>query len=254
MVKFINGLLPRRIQNNKGFLGALLAGAGAALNIAGAATRDDKVENQWLANPEYPEAEQSREKWWETLQQWGDDPNYGAISPDWNNIWETVQRQVKEYYSGGPLTTGMRDKLKANLARRNMGDQPASDDLLMRSYADESNRMKDVATSQGLNKAELSENARRLWLSSLTDLSKQKPAGQWNSIVKSDKTSDILNAAGEGIGGVGSAMVNYQGWQDLLKTIDNKNETARTEDTPQAIRSPYDNDNWMDFFMKDRGF
>ena len=224
--------------------GLLFGGLGAA--IGGAATKDDKVENQWLQNPEYPEAEEARSSWWETLQQWGEDPNYGAISPDWDNIWETVQRQVKEYYGGGPLSTGMRDKLKANVARRNMGDQPASDYLMMASRADEANKMKDIATSQGTKKAELSEQGRRTWLSSMSDLSKQKPEGEWLTTVKSNKTSDILGSVGESLGGLGSAAVNYGVTSDWLDTLKKKNE--KEVDTPQKVASPYKKsrvDDWM---------
>jgi hypothetical protein len=219
-------------------LGLGLSGVGSLLGIGSKVKEDDKVENNWLQNPEYKEAEGARASWWDTLQKWGSDPNYGAISPDWDNIWQTVQRQVKEYYSGGPLSTGMRDKLKASVARRNMGDQPAADYLQMASYAEEANKMKDIATAEGAKKAELSEQGRRDWLNSLMALSQQKPAGEWQTTVKSNKTSDILGAVGEGIGGVGSSMVNYGVTSDWLDTIKKKNEEQ--EDTPNVVFGPYE--------------
>lgn len=241
MIKFINGLLPKRLQNNHGFWGALFAGVGSALGLASSLTKNDKVEQHWLQNPEYPEAEGARKNWWETLQKWGQDPNYGAISPDWENIWQTVQRQVREYYSGGPLTTGMRDKLKASVARRNMSDQPASDYLMMASYADEANKMKDIATEQGTLKAELAEKGRTDWLNSLQNLSQQKPSGQWSEpVIKSNRTSDILGSVGEFAGGIGSSMVNYQNWGDYLDAIKKGevNDEIR-KDTPQAVSDPF---------------
>jgi len=184
-------------------------GLAGAAGIAKAATAEEpEVENEFLQNPEFEEAKGARGKWWETLQKWGDDPNYGAISPDWSNIWETVQRQVKEYYDGGPLSTGMRDKLKANLARRNMSDSPAADHLMMASRADEANKMKYIATEQGVKKAELGEKGRMNWLNSVTDLSKQKPSGQWAEPVVTDpnfKLNQWLNLAGD----VGGAVAKY---------------------------------------------
>lgn len=237
IIKFFNGLFPKKIQNNKGFLqflSPLALGLGAATGIASAATKDDKVENQWLQNPEYEEAEGARSSWWDTLQKWAEDPNYGAITPDWDNIWETVQRQVKEYYSGGPLTTGMRDKLKANVARRNMSDSPAADYLMMASYADEANKMKDIATEQASQKATLAEQGRQTWLNSLMNLAQQKPSGQWNSYVKSNKTSDILGAVSEGVGSIGSALTSYGATGNTT--------TTKTEDMPYATVSP----SWLD--------
>jgi len=236
MIKFINRILPRRIQNNGGFwtqVGGMLLGGGALAGIGSAVTKKDKVDNTFLQNPEYKEAEGARASWWDTLQKWGQDPNYGAISPDWDNIWNTVQRQVKEYYSGGPLTTGIRDKLKASVARRNMGDQPAADYLSMASYADEANKMKDIATAQGVQKSELSEQGRRDWLTSLMNLSQQKPEGQWDQITTSNKTSDILGSLSEGLGGMGSAAVNYGLNKDWLKTLEGKNNMSDV--TPSSI-------------------
>lgn len=222
-------------------LGLGLAGAGAASGIASAATSKDKVSNKWLQNPEYPEAEGARKNWWETLQQWGSDPNYGAISPDWSNIWDTVQRQVKEYYSGGPLTTGVRDKLKASLARRNVSGSPAADYLMMASGADEANKMKDIATEQATKKAELSEQGRRDWLSSLMMLAQQKPEGQWQTTVTPNKTSQVLGAVSQGLGSVSTSMVDYgtsSEWLDALKS----GSLGNVADMPNATVSPY----WLD--------
>lgn len=217
-------------------IGLSVVGAGAG--IASAVTKKDKVSNAWLQNPEYPEAEGARKNWWETLQKWGADPNYGAISPDWDNIWETTQRQVREYYSGGPLTTGMRDKLKANVARRNMGDQPASDYLMMASYADEAGKMKDIATEQGIKKAELSEQGRRDWLTSLQNLAVQKPAGQWQTTVTPNKTSEIWGAVGQGLGSVGSSMVNYGATSDWLEGMKTQ-DLLNAKDLPSMTTDPW---------------
>lgn len=238
-IKFLNNLLPKRIRGNSGFVWwAIPAAIAAGTSIASAARGNrDKVENTWLQNPEYPEAEGARKNWWEILQKWGSDPNYGAISPDWSNIWDTVQRQVKEYYHGGPLTTGINDKLKANLARRGMSDQPAADYLLMASGADEANKMKDIATSMGEQKSALSEQGRRDWLSSLMTLSQQKPQGQWNTTIKEDKTSNILDA----ISGISSSVAQYGMYDNWLKKLKSQSQI------PEQTVSPFSSSpSWLD--------
>ena len=218
IIKAVNSFLKESYRNEIGSFMAVGFSAAAGAGIAKAATaKEPEIENEFLQNPEYEEAEGARGKWWETLQKWGDDPSYGAISPDWSNIWETVQRQVKQYYDGGPLSTGMRDKLKASLARRNMSDSPASDYLMMASRVEEANDMKDIATEQGKQKSELTEKGRMNWLSSLQNLSQQKPAGQWQTTVtdpnfKNNQWFDL-------VGDMGSAAAQYGMESEYLDKI-----------------------------------
>lgn len=207
---------------------AVVAGvAGAGLSAYSSSTKKKTVD--MLQYPEYPEAEGARETWWSKLQEWGKDPNYGAISPDWDNIWETVQRQVKEYYSGGPLTTGMRDKLKASVARRNMSDSPAADYLMMASQADEANKMKDIATEQGKEKAQLAETGRQGWLNSLMSLSTQKPSyytteGVSGGVPWADITGSVLSAGGQ----MGMQYASDQQTNDWLKKLLNQNQLPQS--------------------------
>ena len=63
---------------------------------------------QWRGAPspeqyaEFPESEQARKMWFGKMEQWGGEPGYGAIGPDWGDIWEQSQQRVKDYYWGGP--------------------------------------------------------------------------------------------------------------------------------------------------------
>jgi len=246
MIKFLNSLLPKRLRNNGGFWPIAAMAVGAGLSAYSASTK--KKEQTITQLPEYPESEEARGSWWDKLQQWGEDPNYGAISPDWDNIWETVQRQVKQYYSGGPLTTGMRDKLKANVARRNMGDQPASDYLMAASYADEANKMKDIATEQGTLKAKLSEQGRANWLSSIQNLSSMKP----NFITGEQTSGGIpwMDITGATLSAAGTAGLSLESDTPTKEEPEQKFSMPETTSSPYQSIDKIDHGDWTDLFKR----
>lgn len=179
----------------------LMAAGGAGIASAARGNRD-KVDNKFLMNPEYAENTGARELWWKKLQEWGQDPNYGAISPDWNNIWETVQNRVRQHYEGGPLKPGVKDRVRASLARRGMSENPASDYLLAQTDIEQGNTLSDIATQQGISQAEFGEKGRQTWLESLMSLEARKPSGQWQTTIRPDKTNAILGA----VGNIGSSL------------------------------------------------
>lgn len=200
--------------------GAALAG-GAGIAQAARGNRD-KVDNQFLMNPEYAENTGARELWWKRLQEWGNDPNYGAISPDWSNIWENVQNKVRQYYEGGPLKPGVKDRVRASLARRGMSENPASDYLLAQTDVAQGNELANIATEQGIAKAQFGEQGRLNWLQSLQDLEARKPEGQWQTTIRPDKTNAIWGSIGNLGSTMSSAAIGIQGAQgqnDLLKNL-----------------------------------
>lgn len=182
------------------------AALGSAIKKAGNAGEVD-VNNQFLQNPEYKESQGARELWWKRLQEWGNDPNYGAISPDWSNIWENVQKKVNQYYEGSATAPGVKDRIKSSLARRGMSESPASDMALLRSDVERGNTLSDVATQQGITQAQLGEEGRINWLRSLQDLESRKPTGQWQTTITDPNAKE--NAYLDLIGGVGSAVSQY---------------------------------------------
>ena len=249
LITIINNCLPKKYRNERGSWGLTAVGvsvAGAGLSAYSASTK--KKEQTITQLPEYPESEEARGSWWDKLQQWGEDPNYGAISPDWDNIWETVQRQVKQYYSGGPLSTGMRDKLKANVARRNMGDQPASDYLMAASYADEANKMKDIATEQGTLKAKLSEQGRANWLSSIQNLSSMKP----NFITGEQTSGGIpwMDITGATLSAAGTAGLSLESDTPTKEEPEQKFSMPETTSSPYQSIDKIDHGDWTDLFKR----
>ena len=177
-----------------------LIGAAGALGVSAAATK--KNDTMEMA-PEYPEAEGARKSWWSRLQEWGDQPGYGAISPDWGDIWDRSKRRVNQYYWGSAVEPGMVNKVRSSLARRNMSDSPASEDLIARMGIQEGQQLQDLSTEQALQEATFSEQGRQNWLQSLMTLAGMKP----NTYMKpADNTmSNVLGA----LSGVASAGASY---------------------------------------------
>lgn len=130
----------------------------------------------WRQAPEYKEAEQARQTWGSTLEDWRNQPGYGAIQPDWANIWESARQKVSDYYSGSPTTgPGARARLAASATRRGMGDQDAFDRLMNVNYLQEIKDYKDIAIQQAIQKAAFGEQGRNTWMNSLMQLAGMKP-------------------------------------------------------------------------------
>jgi len=199
-------------------------GVGAGLSAYSASTKKTKTNLTQL--PEYPESEASRQMWWQKLAAWGEDPNYGAVTPDWDNIWNMTQRKINDYYSGTALKTGVKDRLKSSMARRNIQDSPAYDYLNLGLDVEQGNQLKDAAVEEGVQKTNLAESGRKDWLGSLERLSSMKPQfTQSTSKTGGVPWMDILGAGMQAGGTAGmtssmggdmptqtpSGMVNYGG-------------------------------------------
>lgn len=209
------------------WIGTAVVG-GLTLGAVGtgiSATSKDKVSNEWLANPEYPNSQEARDTWWKKLQTWGEDPNYGAISPDWNTIWEQTQQKVKQYYNGSPMAPGVQQKISSSLARRGMSENPASDFLHAQVEAQEAQDLGNLSAQQNISQNQFSETGRQNWLSSLQNFQAQKPSGQWNTTV-SNQGAQIGNALSQIGGAVGSAGVSAYGNQQQLASLDKFNNAG----------------------------
>lgn len=216
---------PVRLQRT--WVGVGVVG-GAAVGLGGgilSATADSPtVENKFLMNPEYPHSQDARDLWWQKLQDWGNDPNYGAVSPDWNNIWNETQNRVKQYYEGGPLAPGVQDRVNSSLARRGMSENPAGDFLHAQIGAQEGKDLLSANEAQNVDQANLANQGRDTWLNSLSSFQSQKPAGQWSTTV--DDPGAAQRGIGQAIsqfgGAVGSASVSAgsnQAQMDWLKQL-----------------------------------
>ncbi len=152
-------------------------------NISGgygrSTSRTERAPLEFAQQPEFPEAEGARGAWWEKLQQFGGDPDYGAISPDWADIWENAQKKVRQYFWGSPTDPGLVGKVKASAARRGVSESPAMEGAISRMGATESNVISDMATQEAQSRAEFAEGGRQSYLQNLMQLSNVRTQGQF---------------------------------------------------------------------------
>jgi len=141
--------------------------------------------------PDYAESEGARGDWYSKLQEWGQQPGYGAVMPNFSDIWNNVKGKVNQYYWGGPEQgSGLAGKVKSNLAQRGMSDQPAAEQQLMDMGFSEKNTLQDIAIQQAMEEANLSESGRKTWLNSLQQLAGMKPSFQSYGATQTTSTPD----------------------------------------------------------------
>jgi hypothetical protein len=152
--------------------------------------------------PDYPEATQSRQNLSSTLQQWSTQPGYGAIQPDWNDIWNKASQKIQQYYGGTAMNPGVMDTINASVARRNMQDSPAGSVLQGRMLAEEGGQLSDLAGQQSLAQAQISQQGQQTWLNAMMNLAGMKPSYGGGTTTSSSPTdySGITSTIGQGLG------------------------------------------------------
>ena len=147
-------------------------------------TRQDTTRDysyDFLRSPEFAETAGARGSWFDKLTQWGQQPGYGAIAPNWGDIWDTAQKRIKQYYWGGPGgQPGIADKVRASAARRGVSDSPALETELTGMGYQEAGDMGNLATQMATKEAEFGEQGRQNWLQSLMQMAGLKVPGQWS--------------------------------------------------------------------------
>jgi hypothetical protein len=189
------------------------------------------AEYDYKQMPDYPEAEGARGMWWDTLQKWGKDPNYGAISPDWEDIWEKAKTKVNQFYWGSATSPGLAGKIRASAARKGMSDSPATEMQLTRMGAEQGTQLGNFLTDQNTQRASLTERARNTWLGSLTGLSQLKPqfmGPSGYSQASPNYVGDIAGLAGQGL----STYAQYKDQQNWLDKLYSGNQTPGSTEIP----------------------
>jgi len=170
---------------------------------------------------EFPEAEAARQTWWGKLQEWGAEPGYGAIAPDWGDIWEESQRKVKQYYWGGPGgEPGIAGKVRASAARRGVSESPALEAEMGKMGRAEAADIRSMATQQALERAKFAEAGRQNWLQQMQAMTSLRPmyyqpAGMWQGPYAATEQSYFGGGGGGGgaqtgqlVGDLGAAGMN----------------------------------------------
>lgn len=162
--------------------------------------------------PDYAESEGARGKWWQTLQDWGGQPGYGAIAPNWGDIWNNARSKLTRQYWGGPEGPGAVAKVKSSAARRGVSDSPALQTTIGRMGMQEGNQLMDMAIQQAMAEANFGEQGRKTWMSSLQNLAGLKP--QFMDFGGTSTSTEKTNPISDLIGGFGSNMMSGGGAED----------------------------------------
>ena len=201
---------------------ALLYGSGisAGGSILGGLLGGGDEENAPIITqlPDYAESTGARQDWWSKLQSWGADPNYGAVTPDWADIWTNAQNKVRQYYWGSPTQMGVAGKVKASAARRGVSDSAALDANLTALGAEEAGKISDMSTQIGIQKTNLAESGRQSWLNSLSNLAKVQPQYNVSQPQQTAGIGDMISGVGNAFGSA-MAQQNQNDWlAELLKS------------------------------------
>jgi hypothetical protein len=174
--------------------------------------------------PDYPESAGARGSWFGKLQEWGEQPGYGAISPAWNEAWDLAKKKINQYYWGGVGDTGLAGKVKASAARRGASQSPALENQLAMLGMSEAGQISDLGKEEAINKAKFGESARQNWMTSLQHLAGLKPAymtstgvtgGGSTTYGTGEALSDIFSGAGD----LASGLAKDRQMEDLLKKL-----------------------------------
>ena len=202
--------------------------------------------NKIMQLPEYPEADMSRKMLGQKVQDWGSQPGYGAISPEWNDIWGRTKNKISQYFWGGPGETGLAGKVKASAASRGVSDSPALQTELTAMGQKESGMLSDAAIEQALQEATFGEQGRQSWINTAMGLSQEKPsfmsAGQTNQ-PGSPASGGWGGLANSILGGAGAYLGEQQANADQMNWLSNMIAMNRrgVDQSQQAINSNFGN-------------
>lgn len=176
--------------------------------------KQTQTTTQTMTPVEYPQSEAARGDWYQSLQEWGADPMYGAITPNFQDIYSKAAKRVNQYYWGGASgQPGLVDKIRSRGAARGVQDSPAVDVLTQRAGAEEAQQLGELSTSVDTLKASAGEAARNNWMTSLMNLARMK-SGAYTSTgtqVASQPGTDVWDVLGTVGSGIGQGVGNYFG-------------------------------------------
>jgi hypothetical protein len=141
-----------------------------------------------------PEATTAQTNWAKFLQDAYSSGDYGATDMNWDEIYDSAQNKVNQYYWGGVGTTGLAGKVKASAARRNASQSPAVENQLSLMGMQESQDLSDLFTNLNTQKAAYTESARNSWLSSLMNLAGMKSGVTGTSTTTTSQEDDSLSS------------------------------------------------------------
>jgi len=185
--------------------GTALVGSSAIGAFGGGGDDSISKDISYKELPGYEESDEAREAMSGKLQDWGGQEGYGAIAPNWDEIWESAKGKVGRYYWGDVGGTGLAGKVKAGAARRGVSESPAIDTLLTQMGQQEGQQLGDMATEQATQKLAFGEQGRQNWYSQMQNMANMKPAYASSGSITTGSGGDTSTS--ELMGNLGSSMV-----------------------------------------------
>lgn len=161
-----------------------------------------RTQEQTQTNQYAPETLEARKNWLQVLKDWQTSGDYGATDMNWDEIFDTAQKKISQYYGGSAVSPGLTGKIKASAARRGVSESPAMEEQLTRVGQQQSSDISDLISNLTTQKASYTESARKNWLSSLMGLGNLSPTGQTGTMTTTmpeeefDWFSPLLGAVG----------------------------------------------------------
>ena len=185
--------------------GTALVGSSAIGAFGGGGDDSISKDISYKELPGYEESDEAREAMSGKLQDWGGQEGYGAIAPNWDEIWESAKGKVGRYYWGDVGGTGLAGKVRAGAARRGVSESPAIDTLLTQMGQQEGQQLGDMATEQATQKLAFGEQGRQNWYSQMQNMANMKPAYASSGSITTGSGGDTSTS--ELMGNLGSSMV-----------------------------------------------
>lgn len=195
----------------------ILGGAAAAGEVGsaaiGAASNGGKpnIQDVYTPGPDAEIGQAGAQTWATQLQQMAGEPDYGAIQPDWSDIWNQTQQQVQNYFTGTATNPGINDQIDASFAQRGMNGDPAASFLESQSGANEAQDLGNLSAQENIAKNQFGLEGQQNWMTDMQNFqnSTMQAQGNWSgAVVSPTSTQQIADAAGAGIGGVATLGAN----------------------------------------------
>lgn len=203
-----------------GGLGAI----GGSLISANANGGAPGIEDNFVQGPDFQQGQDQQKSWLDQLNADKADPNWGGISPDWNDIWQQTQQHINNYYNGSAMTPGVRDQVKASFAQRGMAGDPAASFLDSQVGSAQASELNNAQMQQNITKQTFVNNAKNNWFTNMRSFndSTMQEQGNWTGGIPyatpGQQIGNAIGAAGSGLAQYGIQAQGQNAQLDWLKT------------------------------------
>ena len=189
------------------------AGLGGAAIAASANGGAPGIEDNYVQGPGFQTQQSNENLWANQLSTMAGEPDYGAIQPDWNDIWNQTQQQVQNYFSGTATQPGVNDQISASFAQRGMSGDPAASYLQAASGANEAQDLGNLSAQQNIAQNQFGLEGQQQWLNAMNQFQASpgvnQAAGNWTGGVAYATPAQQIGNAISGIGtGVTTGATN----------------------------------------------